>query len=79
MHLVTDFPLQKSPLLIHSSIHSFILSLSFSTGALYSRKVTLDGEEVSLQIQDTPCVALQVTDGGRETATMFPSQSFNVH
>lgn len=38
--------------------------LSFSTGALYSRKVTLEGEEVSLQIQDTPCVALQVTNGG---------------
>ncbi|KAI3376145.1 hypothetical protein L3Q82_016672 [Scortum barcoo] len=41
---------------IHSSVHP---SLSLSTGALYSRKVTLDGEEVSLQIQDTPCVALQ--------------------
>lgn len=42
--------------------------LSFSTGALYSRKVTLEGEEVSLQIQDTPCVALQVTNGGTEKA-----------
>lgn len=42
--------------------------LSFSTGALYSRKVTLEGEEVSLQIQDTPCVALQVTSGSTETA-----------
>ncbi|TNN37473.1 Ras-like protein family member 11A-like [Liparis tanakae] len=45
--------------LIPSSPHPFISSPSFSPGALYSRKVTLDGEEVSLQIQDTPCVALQ--------------------
>uniref|UniRef100_A0A8C9WXD2 small monomeric GTPase n=1 Tax=Sander lucioperca TaxID=283035 RepID=A0A8C9WXD2_SANLU len=37
----------RKPPTIDSSIHSFIL------------KVTLDGEEVSLQIQDTPCVALQ--------------------
>uniref|UniRef100_A0A3P8T807 small monomeric GTPase n=1 Tax=Amphiprion percula TaxID=161767 RepID=A0A3P8T807_AMPPE len=35
------------------------VDLCVSAGALYSRKVTLDGEEVSLQIQDTPCVALQ--------------------
>ncbi|XP_036072551.1 ras-like protein family member 11A-like isoform X1 [Oryzias melastigma] len=44
------------------SSSSFILvinPLSGSAGALYSRKVTLDGEEVSLQVQDTPCVALQ--------------------
>ncbi|CAB1351393.1 unnamed protein product [Coregonus sp. 'balchen'] len=29
------------------------------TGALYSRKINLDGEQVSLQVQDTPCVSLQ--------------------
>uniref|UniRef100_A0A9J7ZHL9 small monomeric GTPase n=1 Tax=Cyprinus carpio carpio TaxID=630221 RepID=A0A9J7ZHL9_CYPCA len=29
------------------------------TGALYSRKIDLDGEQVSLQVQDTPCVSLQ--------------------
>uniref|UniRef100_A0AAZ3RZY0 small monomeric GTPase n=1 Tax=Oncorhynchus tshawytscha TaxID=74940 RepID=A0AAZ3RZY0_ONCTS len=29
-------------------------------GALYSRKINLDGEQVSLQVQDTPCVSLQV-------------------
>lgn len=52
----------------HSSTHP---PLSFSTGALYSRKVTLEGEEVSLQIQDTPCVALQVTNGGTEAARRF--------
>uniref|UniRef100_A0A672T562 small monomeric GTPase n=1 Tax=Sinocyclocheilus grahami TaxID=75366 RepID=A0A672T562_SINGR len=28
-------------------------------GALYSRKINLDGEQVSLQVQDTPCVSLQ--------------------
>lgn len=55
---------KKNPLSSHSSVR---LNLSVSTGALYSRKVTLDGEEVSLQIQDTPCVALQVN---RETAAM---------
>uniref|UniRef100_A0A3B5LVD8 small monomeric GTPase n=1 Tax=Xiphophorus couchianus TaxID=32473 RepID=A0A3B5LVD8_9TELE len=38
----------------------FIGDYEANTGALYSRKVTMDGEEVSLQIQDTPCVALQV-------------------
>lgn len=37
-----------------------------SLGALYSRKVTLEGEEVSLQIQDTPCVALQVMKTGTQ-------------
>lgn len=62
---------------LYSSLHSFTcLSLSVSVGALYSRKVTLDGEEVSLQIQDTPCVALQVTRGKVPTAGVFPSQSF---
>lgn len=54
---------------ILSSIHPFTHPngfLSLSAGALYSRKVTLDGEEVSLQIQDTPCVALQVAHGNRD-------------
>lgn len=32
----------------------------FSLGALYSRKINIDGEQVSLQVQDTPCVSLQV-------------------
>lgn len=51
-------------------------TLSFSTGALYSRKVTLEGEEVSLQIQDTPCVALQVTNGGTEAAHRYHVSSW---
>lgn len=83
MHLPADFPLQKSSApeyiqkmaTIDPFMRPFIrVPLSFSPGALYSRKVTLDGEEVSLQIQDTPCVALQVTYGGAEEAAVFPSQ-----
>lgn len=46
-----------------------------SPGALYSRKVTLDGEEVSLQIQDTPCVALQVTNGHKGAARTFAAET----
>ncbi|XP_018085297.1 ras-like protein family member 11A-like isoform X2 [Xenopus laevis] len=29
------------------------------TGALYSRKVTIDGEQISLQVQDTPYVSME--------------------
>lgn len=29
-------------------------------GALYSRKFTIDGEQISLQVQDTPFVSLEV-------------------
>lgn len=49
-------------------IHPSTCNLSVPAGALYSRKVTLDGEEVSLQIQDTPCVALQVSAENTEAA-----------
>uniref|UniRef100_A0AAZ3QES6 Uncharacterized protein n=1 Tax=Oncorhynchus tshawytscha TaxID=74940 RepID=A0AAZ3QES6_ONCTS len=38
----------------------FIGDYEANTGALYSRKINLDGEQVSLQVQDTPCVSLQV-------------------
>lgn len=34
--------------------------LTFSPGALYSRKFTIDGEQISLQVQDTPFVSLEV-------------------
>uniref|UniRef100_A0AAZ3PNQ7 small monomeric GTPase n=1 Tax=Oncorhynchus tshawytscha TaxID=74940 RepID=A0AAZ3PNQ7_ONCTS len=37
----------------------FIGDYEANTGALYSRKINLDGEQVSLQVQDTPCVSLQ--------------------
>lgn len=47
--------------------HSFVACLPIMRvanlcfpGALYSRKINLDGEQVSLQVQDTPCVSLQV-------------------
>lgn len=34
--------------------------LSFLPGALYSRKFTIDGEQLTLQVQDTPFVSLEV-------------------
>jgi len=34
--------------------------LTFPPGALYSRKFTIDGEQISLQVQDTPFVSLEV-------------------
>ncbi|XP_067381077.1 ras-like protein family member 11A-like isoform X1 [Channa argus] len=49
----------KTALIVRFLTKRFIGDYEANTGALYSRKVTLDGEEVSLQIQDTPCVALQ--------------------
>uniref|UniRef100_A0A3Q2CYG1 small monomeric GTPase n=1 Tax=Cyprinodon variegatus TaxID=28743 RepID=A0A3Q2CYG1_CYPVA len=57
-----SFTLLTDPILIDPVIPSYLSfhpDLFVSAGALYSRKVTMDGEEVSLQIQDTPCVALQ--------------------
>lgn len=67
--------LREIPLSIHSS--SAPMSLSSSPGALYSRKVTLDGEEVSLQIQDTPCVALQVTRGKQRDSSHVSIPEFS--
>ncbi|KAM9426414.1 ras-like protein family member 11A-like isoform 3-T3 [Pholidichthys leucotaenia] len=49
----------KTALIVRFLTKRFIGDYEANTGALYSRKVTLEGEEVSLQIQDTPCVALQ--------------------
>ncbi|XP_017291583.1 ras-like protein family member 11A-like isoform X2 [Kryptolebias marmoratus] len=49
----------KTALIVRFLTKRFIGDYEANTGALYSRKVSLDGEEVSLQIQDTPCVALQ--------------------
>uniref|UniRef100_A0A4X2JLS5 small monomeric GTPase n=1 Tax=Vombatus ursinus TaxID=29139 RepID=A0A4X2JLS5_VOMUR len=37
----------------------FIGDYEANTGSLYSRQFTLDGEEISLQVQDTPYVALE--------------------
>ncbi|XP_037336000.2 ras-like protein family member 11A-like isoform X2 [Pungitius pungitius] len=49
----------KTALIVRFLTKRFIGDYEANTGALYSRKVALEGEEVSLQIQDTPCVALQ--------------------
>ncbi|XP_053714506.1 ras-like protein family member 11A-like isoform X2 [Synchiropus splendidus] len=49
----------KTALIVRFLTKRFIGDYEANTGALYSRKVTLEGEEVSLQIQDTPCVTLQ--------------------
>ncbi|KAH0630908.1 hypothetical protein JD844_004252 [Phrynosoma platyrhinos] len=38
----------------------FIGDYEANTGALYSRKFTIDGEQISLQVQDTPFVSLEV-------------------
>lgn len=77
--MTAEVPHSKENLLLtHSSTSPHSSIRPVSPGALYSRKVTLDGEEVSLQIQDTPCVALQVTNGGREAAAMFPAQQSDV-
>ncbi|NXG11133.1 RSLBL protein, partial [Sakesphorus luctuosus] len=37
----------------------FIGDYEANTGALYSRKFTIDGEQISLQVQDTPFVSLE--------------------
>ncbi|KAM8953537.1 ras-like protein family member 11A-like isoform 1-T1 [Pelodytes ibericus] len=37
----------------------FIGDYEANTGALYSRKVTIDGEQISLQVQDTPFVSME--------------------
>ncbi|XP_028330668.1 ras-like protein family member 11A-like isoform X1 [Gouania willdenowi] len=49
----------KTALIVRFLTKRFIGDYEANTGALYSRKVTMEGEEVSLQIQDTPCVSLQ--------------------
>ncbi|XP_023672252.1 ras-like protein family member 11A-like isoform X1 [Paramormyrops kingsleyae] len=49
----------KTALIVRFLTKRFIGDYEANTGALYSRKISLDGEVVSLQVQDTPCVALQ--------------------
>lgn len=43
-----------------SLVQSLINALPSPPGALYSRKFTIDGEQISLQVQDTPFVSLEV-------------------
>ncbi|XP_016096419.1 ras-like protein family member 11A-like [Sinocyclocheilus grahami] len=49
----------KTALIVRFLTKRFIGDYEANTGALYSRKIHLDGEQVSLQVQDTPCVSLQ--------------------
>ncbi|XP_026864528.2 ras-like protein family member 11A-like isoform X2 [Electrophorus electricus] len=49
----------KTALIVRFLTKRFIGDYEANTGALYSRKISLDGEQVSLQVQDTPCVSLQ--------------------
>ncbi|KPP71308.1 ras-like protein family member 11A-like [Scleropages formosus] len=49
----------KTALIVRFLTKKFIGDYEPNTGALYARKITLDGEEVTLKVQDTPCVALQ--------------------
>ncbi|XP_030635515.1 ras-like protein family member 11A-like isoform X2 [Chanos chanos] len=45
----------KTALIVRFLTKRFIGDYEANTGALYSRKINLDGEQVSLQVQDTPC------------------------
>ncbi|XP_019899783.1 ras-like protein family member 11A-like isoform X2 [Esox lucius] len=49
----------KTALIVRFLTKRFIGDYEANTGALYSRKISIDGEQVSLQVQDTPCVSLQ--------------------
>ncbi|CAL9694152.1 unnamed protein product [Knipowitschia caucasica] len=51
----------KTALIVRFLTKRFIGDYEPNTGALYSR--TLDSEDLSLQIQDTPCVSLQDDEG----------------
>ncbi|XP_035287849.1 ras-like protein family member 11A-like [Anguilla anguilla] len=49
----------KTALIVRFLTRRFIGDYEANTGALYSRRISLDGEQVFLQVQDTPCVSLQ--------------------
>nr|XP_020639961.1 ras-like protein family member 11A-like [Pogona vitticeps] len=49
----------KTALVVRFLTKRFIGDYEANTGALYSRKFTIDGEQVSLQVQDTPFVSLE--------------------
>ncbi|KAJ7421702.1 hypothetical protein BTVI_16990 [Pitangus sulphuratus] len=50
----------KTALVVRFLTKRFIGDYEANTGALYSRKFTIDGEQISLQVQDTPFVSLEV-------------------
>ncbi|KAM3911490.1 ras-like protein family member 11A-like [Bufo bufo] len=49
----------KTALVVRFLTKRFIGDYEANTGALYSRKVTIDGEQISLQVQDTPYVSME--------------------
>ncbi|XP_069842637.1 ras-like protein family member 11A-like [Dendropsophus ebraccatus] len=49
----------KTALVVRFLTKRFIGDYEANTGALYSRKVTIDGEQISLQVQDTPYVSIE--------------------
>ncbi|XP_063793262.1 ras-like protein family member 11A-like [Pseudophryne corroboree] len=49
----------KTALVVRFLTKRFIGDYEANTGALYSRKVTIDGEQISLQVQDTPYVLME--------------------
>ncbi|XP_029463546.1 ras-like protein family member 11A-like [Rhinatrema bivittatum] len=49
----------KTALIVRFLTKRFIGDYETNAGALYSRKFTVDGEQISLQIQDTPFVSLE--------------------
>ncbi|XP_018607153.2 ras-like protein family member 11A-like isoform X2 [Scleropages formosus] len=54
----------KTALVVRFLTKRFIGDYEPNTGALYSREINVDGEQISLQVQDTPCVSLQVDAEG---------------
>uniref|UniRef100_A0A8V0YGG5 small monomeric GTPase n=1 Tax=Gallus gallus TaxID=9031 RepID=A0A8V0YGG5_CHICK len=51
----------KTALVVRFLTKRFIGDYEANAGALYSRKFTIDGEQISLQVQDTPFVSLECT------------------
>ncbi|XP_032993767.1 ras-like protein family member 11A-like isoform X1 [Lacerta agilis] len=49
----------KTALIVRFLTKRFIGDYEANTGALYSRKFTIDGEQLTLQVQDTPFVSLE--------------------
>ncbi|OCT65808.1 hypothetical protein XELAEV_18042057mg [Xenopus laevis] len=49
----------KTALVVRFLTKRFIGDYEANAGALYSRKVTIDGEQISLQVQDTPYVSIE--------------------
>uniref|UniRef100_A0A6I8P346 small monomeric GTPase n=1 Tax=Ornithorhynchus anatinus TaxID=9258 RepID=A0A6I8P346_ORNAN len=54
----------KTALVVRFLTKRFIGDYEANTGALYSRKFTIDGEQISLQVQDTPFVSLEDNSEG---------------